>query len=156
MTAPRSGFAPFVAAALLAPGLCAPRAAAQPSAPPEASLVSLGGQVGSLGGLTLRMPARTPQSWIVTLGFDGDDRAVLGAGRQVETRLPASPLRLFAAPGLFVGTGEGAVSAGVNTAVGFGFYRARFDVFLTAVPTLALVGRAGLRVDAGAGVRYAL
>ncbi len=125
-------------------------------AAPEAALVSVGGQVGSLGGFTLRAPARTPASWVVTLGFDGTDRAVLGGGRQIETRLPGSPLRVFATPGAFVSAGDGRMSGGVNTGLGFGFYRHRYDVYVAAVPTLALVGRVDVRVDLGAGIRYAL
>ncbi len=127
------------------------------SAPPEAALVSVGVQVGSLGGLSLRLPARTPRSWTVSLAFDGDGRAVAGAARHIEMRLPRSPLHLFAAPGVFVGTDDGAATAGVNTATGFGFYRARFDVSLAAIPSLALAGAGRrARIDAGIGVRYAL
>ena len=135
----------------------APSAAGQGTrAAPEASLVAVGAQVGSLGGLTLRTPARTPASWTVRIGLDGSDRAVLGATRQVETRLPGSPLRVFVGPGAFVGAGDGRMVGGVHADLGFGFYRHRYDVYVAAVPTLALVGRTSARVDLGAGIRYAL
>ena len=154
----RRASASLVRAAAAAAVAFLPVASARAQAdPPEAALVSVGVQVGSLGGLSLRVPARTPRSWTLSLAFDGDGRVVADAARHAEVRLPRSPLRLFAAPGVFVGTDDGAATAGVNTAAGFGFYRARFDVFLVAIPSLALAGTGrGARVDAGIGVRYAL
>lgn len=124
-------------------------------AAPEASLVSVGGQVGSLGGVTVRLPARTPASWTLLLGFDGAGEAVLGANRQVERRLPGSPLRAYVAPGAFVNAVRGRVGAGATVGVGIGFYRHRYDVYLTAVPTLPLVRPRGVRVDLASGLRYA-
>ena len=132
------------------------RAGAQPSRrAPEAALVSAGGQVGSLGGVTLRTPARTPASWTLLLGFDGAGKAVLGVNRQVERRLPASPLHVFAAPGAFVSGADGRISAGLDVGLGFGFYRHRYDVYVAVVPTAALVGQRDGRVDLGTGLRYA-
>ncbi len=122
---------------------------------PEGSSLAVGGQVGSFGGLSVRLPARTPQSFVLTLVL-GDETVLGSAARQFETRLPSSPLRLFVAPGLYAGSEQRHASVGALAAVGVGFYRHRFDVYLQAVPGVRLVPRERSFVRTAAGLRYAL
>ena len=141
-------------------GLSAGTAQAQPAVParrgaPEGSFVSVGGQVGRFGGLTVRLPARTPRSFVLALVV-GDEKLLGSAARQFEVRLPDSPLRLFVGPGVYAGKEGGDTAAGLLALVGAGFYAHRFDIFLQAVPGLRLRPRERPFVRAAAGLRYAL
>ncbi|HYE58219.1 MAG TPA: hypothetical protein VD948_06920 [Rhodothermales bacterium] len=130
-------------------------AAAQERGAPEGSLVAVGGQAGSFGGFTVRLPARTPRSVVATLVL-GDETVLGSAARQFDTRLPESPLRLFVAPGVYGGREAGTGAAGVLMLMGVGFYAHRFDVYLQAVPGIRVYPREHPFVRAAAGLRYAL
>ena len=142
-------------AGLLALTLAAPPAAGQRGAPEEA-LVAVGVQAGSFGGLSVRLPARTPRSVVLALNVGGEGRLLVAAARQFDVRLPDSPLRLFVAPGAFAGREGGAAAVGALAFVGAGFYARRFDVFLQGVPGLRVFPRERPFVRAAVGIRYAL
>jgi hypothetical protein len=144
-----------LAAGLAIGVLLAAPARAQERGAPEGSLVAVGGQAGSFGGFTVRVPARTPRSVVATLVV-GDETLLGSAARQFDTRLPESPLRLFVAPGAYGGREAGAGAAGVLALAGTGFYAQRFDAYLMAVPGVRLYPRARPFVRVAAGLRYAL
>lgn len=128
--------------------------------PPAHAQFAVGGQAGSLGGATLRLPARTPVAFVLDVALDGAEYLTAGLHVYAERAIPASPLHVYAAPGVFGGTRDGLAfrrtTAGARVHVGTGYYAGRFEVFLQATPGLRVEPQLSPFVYAAVGLRYAL
>ena len=144
---------------LFGPGLGGflPPAAAQRTT----GTVNVGVQVGQLGGVTGKLYRGPRTAYTGLLTTDGKEFVDLYLHRLHERPLPDSLVHLYAGAGLVVGAQRldervPTPSLGPSAQMGLNFYAERFEVFVQATPTLALLPTVDFKIGGSVGLRYRL
>jgi hypothetical protein len=126
----------------------------------ESGSVTVGFEVGHLGGATAKLYRPNTVAYSTLLTTDGDDFFALYLHRLRERPLADSLLHIYYGPGLNGGGRQldtaPTVQAGVSAQVGLNFYNGRFEVFLHATPILRLHPSLTPRLAGSVGLRYDL
>ncbi len=126
----------------------------------EPGSVTVGLEVGHLGGGTAKVYRPGAVAYSSLLTTDGDDFVTLYLHRLQERPVADSLVHLYYGPGLY-GSGQQldttpTLQAGVSAQVGFNFYDGRFEVFLHATPILRVRPSLVPRLAGSVGLRYDL
>lgn len=126
----------------------------------ESGSVTVGLEVGHLGGATAKLYRPNAVAYSTLLTTDGDDFFALYLHRLRERPLADSLVHIYYGPGLY-GSGRQldatpTTQAGVSAQVGLNFYDERFEVFLHATPILRLHPSLTPRLAGSVGLRYDL
>ncbi|PQJ35524.1 hypothetical protein BSZ35_13735 [Salinibacter sp. 10B] len=126
----------------------------------EPGSVTIGFEIGHLGGATAKLYRPDGVSYSTLLTTDGDDFAALYLHRLWERPVSDSLVHIYYGPGLY-GRGQQldvtpTVETGVSGQIGLNFYNERFEVFLHATPILRLHPSLTPRLAGSVGLRYDL
>lgn len=117
--------------------------------------LELGGMVGRLSGLSVKISGSTPSSraYDAHVTFNASGYMSLSGHVLRERAVQEGPLVAFLGPGLNVGTDDSEVFLGPSAELGVFFALSRYRAFLQLVPQLHLVPELRGDVLAAAGLR---
>ncbi len=132
-------------------------AAARQSQNPPGRL-GFGLQAGPLSGFSIKgYPARGTdgrfESVVLTASLNFKGFAFAQAALLDELPLRTSPLTVYLGPGLAGEVRDGRASAGIASAVGIRFFKARVEIYLELTPRLMLLPSREAYAAAGVGFR---